>query len=93
MASKKNQKSSVSRSESANEVNPDAEFSVTRNGKALLVCIGIKETLVRSKSGKTYLIASTHGIQPTGLKINNREVMIGLNAFISAKAANDPANP
>lgn len=38
-----------------------------------------------SASGKTLVIASTHGNVVTGVKVNGKEVKIGLNAYISAK--------
>lgn len=35
-----------------------------------------------SKSGKTLVVASTRGIITTDAKVNNRNVKVGLNAFI-----------
>lgn len=35
-----------------------------------------------SASGKTLVIASTHGNQKTGVMVNGKEVVLGLNAYI-----------
>ena len=35
-----------------------------------------------SASGKTLVIASTHGNQPTAAQVNGKPVIIGLNAYI-----------
>jgi len=37
-----------------------------------------------SASGKTLVVASTHGNQKTGCMVNGQEVIIGLNAYIYA---------
>ena len=36
----------------------------------------------RSASGKTLVIASSHGNQPTAAQVNGKPVIIGLNAYI-----------
>lgn len=36
-----------------------------------------------SKSGKTLIVASTNGIQPTTAQVNGKVVKLGLNAFIA----------
>jgi hypothetical protein len=35
-----------------------------------------------SKSGKTLIVATSHGIQQTSATVNGKHVSIGLNAFI-----------
>jgi hypothetical protein len=35
-----------------------------------------------SASGKTLVVASTHGNQKTGVEIEGKEVIVGLNAYI-----------
>ncbi len=35
-----------------------------------------------SASGKTLVVASTHGNQKTGVEIDGKEVIVGLNAYI-----------
>jgi hypothetical protein len=50
------------------------------NGK-LIVSIDMQEP-TPSASGKTLVIASTHGNVPTKCIINGKNVVIGLNAYI-----------
>jgi hypothetical protein len=38
-----------------------------------------------SASGKTLVVASTHGNQKTSLQIEGKVVTVGVNAYISAK--------
>ena len=35
-----------------------------------------------SASGKTLVVATSHGNQPTTLQVNGRPLMVGVNAFI-----------
>ncbi len=35
-----------------------------------------------SASGKTLVVASTHGNQPTAAQVNGKPIIIGLNAYI-----------
>lgn len=35
-----------------------------------------------SASGKTLVVASTHGNQPTAAQVNGKPVIIGMNAYI-----------
>jgi len=35
-----------------------------------------------SASGKTLVVASTHGNQPTAAQVNGKPVIVGLNAYI-----------
>ena len=37
-----------------------------------------------SKSGKTMVLASTHGNQPTGVNINGQAVIAGINVYVRA---------
>ena len=37
-----------------------------------------------SSTGKTLVVASTHGNQKAGLEVNGKPVKIGVNAFIEA---------
>jgi hypothetical protein len=36
-------------------------------------------------SGKTLVVASTHGNQPTNVKVNDKPVIVGVNAYIRAR--------
>lgn len=42
------------------------------------------QTPAPSTSGKTLIVASTHGTIKTGLEVNGKLVKIGVNAFIEA---------
>lgn len=35
-----------------------------------------------SASGKTLVVASTHGNVPVGVKVNGHDVIVGVNAYI-----------
>jgi hypothetical protein len=35
-----------------------------------------------SASGKTLVVASTHGNQKTGVEIDGKEIIVGVNAYI-----------
>jgi len=43
------------------------------------------ETPTPSASGKTLVVASTHGNQRTTVQIDGKFVTVGVNAYISAK--------
>ena len=42
------------------------------------------QTPAPSSTGKTLVVASTHGNQKTALEVNGKPVKIGVNAFIEA---------
>lgn len=37
-----------------------------------------------SSTGKTLVVASSHGNQKTGIQVDGKEVIVGLNAYIKA---------
>lgn len=43
------------------------------------------QTPTRSASGKTLVVASTHGNVKSSAKIDGKEITIGVNAYISNK--------
>jgi hypothetical protein len=47
----------------------------------LTVTIALQEAKA-SASGKTLVIASTHGNQATGINVDGRPVILGLNAYL-----------
>ena len=53
-----------------------------KNGK-LVVEIDINNPPIPSASGKTLVVASSRGNQPTTATINGKAVVVGLNAYIS----------
>lgn len=50
-------------------------------GKSLVVTIPLQEP-TESKSGKTLVVASTHGNQATGITVAGQPLILGLNAYI-----------
>ena len=56
-----------------------------KNGK-LFIEIDLQTPPVPSASGKTLVVASTHGNQVTGLLIEGQPVVIGVNAYIKKTA-------
>jgi len=54
--------------------------------RKLIVSIPLEEPIRPSASGKTLVIATTHGNQKTGLLVDNKEVTVGLNAYITNNA-------
>ena len=54
----------------------------------LIIEIEIQNPPTPSASGKTLVVASTHGNQVTELKIEGQPVVIGVNAYIKKTAKN-----
>ena len=52
-------------------------------GKDLVIAIPMQEP-ERSASGKTLVVATTHGNQVTSVTVQGKPVTIGLNAYIKA---------
>jgi hypothetical protein len=52
------------------------------NGE-LVIRLPLNKTPVLSTSGKTLVIASTHGNQKTDAVINGQPIVIGVNAYIA----------
>ncbi len=51
-------------------------------GNKLVIEIPLNAVPVPSTSGKTLVVASTHGNKVTAAQINGRPVVVGLNAYI-----------
>ena len=56
-----------------------------KDGK-LIIEINLQTPPVPSASGKTLVVASTHGNQLTSLMIEGQPVVIGINAYIKKTA-------
>jgi hypothetical protein len=52
-----------------------------KNG-VLIVTIPINDPPVSSVSGKTLVVASSHGNKPTTAEVEGKPVIVGLNAYI-----------
>jgi hypothetical protein len=48
----------------------------------LIISIPVNEPPVRSKSGKSLIVASTNGNQKTGIIVQGKAVVLGVNAYI-----------
>ena len=57
-------------------------MDVKIDGGKLIITLDIANPAPLSKSGKTYLVASTDGIAKTGLMIQGKPLSIGVNAMI-----------
>jgi hypothetical protein len=51
-------------------------------GDKLVIEIPLNSSPVPSGSGKTLVVASTHGNKVTEAQVNGKNVVIGLNAYI-----------
>ena len=52
-------------------------------GRNLVITLALQEPKL-SPSGKSLVVATSHGFRPTAIKIANQEVWIGVNAFVRA---------
>jgi hypothetical protein len=59
-------------------------LSVTREGDVLVIRLPI-EAPKPSSTGKTLVVASTHGNQKTGMQIDGKDVYVGVNAYVYAE--------
>ena len=57
-------------------------MDVTIENGVLVIKIKMNEKPQPSASGKTLVVATSHGNQPTGATVNGKPVVIGLNAYI-----------
>ncbi|MGH2498730.1 MAG: hypothetical protein ACRDF0_01335 [Candidatus Limnocylindria bacterium] len=60
------------------------ELTVTRDGDTLVIRIPMKPP-TPSSSGKTLVVASTHGNQKTGVQIDGKDLYLGVNAYVYAE--------
>jgi hypothetical protein len=51
-------------------------------GNELVIRLPLNTTPVPSSTGKTLVVASSHGNQPTQATVNGQAVIVGVNAFI-----------
>lgn len=57
------------------------KVEVTKDGK-LVLTIDMQNPPAPSASGKTLVVASTHGNQATTATIDGKPIIVGLNAYI-----------
>jgi hypothetical protein len=59
---------------------------IERDGKKFLVVeVEMNPKPEPSSTGKTLVLATTHGNQPSNLKFDEQTVTIGVNAYVKAK--------
>ena len=60
------------------------ELTVSRDGDTLVIRIPIG-TPTPSASGKTLVVASTRGNQKTAVRIDGKDLYLGVNAYVYAE--------
>jgi len=55
-------------------------------GNELVIRLPLHPTPVRSASGKTLVVASSHGNKRTGATIHGQPVIVGVNAYLQPNA-------
>ena len=60
------------------------DLTVSREGDMLVIRILTKKA-TPSASGKTLIVASTHGNQKTGVQIDGKDLYLGVNAYVYAE--------
>lgn len=58
------------------------KVTIDKTAKTLTVVLPLADTPTPSASGKTLVVASSHGNQPTTAEVDGRPVMVGCNAYI-----------
>jgi len=56
-------------------------MTVEKKGSKLIITLELSEPRP-SASGKTLVVASTHGNQPTAVEVDGKPVIVGVNAYI-----------
>ena len=57
-------------------------MKATIEGNELVIRLPLNKSPVPSSSGKTLVVASTHGNRTTEAVINGQSVVVGVNAYI-----------
>lgn len=60
-------------------------FSAQVQGDELVIRVPLSPKPERSTSGKTLVVASTHGNKETEIVVQGKKVVIGVNAYIPIK--------
>ncbi len=60
-------------------------FSAKIEGNELVIRVPMNEKPEKSASGKTLVVASTHGNKETDCVVQGKKVIVGLNAYIPIK--------
>ena len=57
------------------------EAKIDEKAKTLTLVLDLQEP-TPSATGKTLVVATTHGNQPTDVTVNGKPVIVGVNAYI-----------
>lgn len=60
------------------------ELKIDEQAKTITLVLDLQEP-TPSASGKTLVIATTHGNVPTDVQVDGKPVIVGVNAYIRAK--------
>ena len=60
------------------------QAKLDEQAKTLTLVLDLQEP-APSSTGKTLVVASTHGNVPTDVQVNGKPVIVGVNAYIRAK--------
>lgn len=60
-------------------------FSAKIEGDEMVIRVPLNEKPERSASGKTLVVASTHGNKETDCVVQGKKVIVGVNAYIPVK--------
>ena len=58
------------------------KLTASIEGEYLVIKIPLNPTPVRSATGKTLVVASSHGNKQTELEVQGQPVFVGVNAYI-----------
>ena len=60
------------------------QAKIDEQAKTITLVLDLQEP-TPSASGKTLVVATTHGNVPTDVQLNGKPVIVGVNAYIRAK--------
>ncbi len=60
------------------------KLTATIENGFLVIRVPMNPTPVRSASGKTLVVASTHGNKQTEVEVGGKPVIVGVNAYVYA---------
>jgi hypothetical protein len=63
---------------------PPKKLTATIEDGFLVIRVPLNPPPVRSASGKTLVVASTHGNKQTEVQVDGKRVIVGLNAYVYA---------
>ena len=58
------------------------QATIDKQKKELVIRVKLNDEPTPSASGKTLVVASSHGNQPTSAQVDDKPVIVGFNAYI-----------